>query len=152
VSKRSFFIAMPIGVNLVLALVASLFMWKFEGAPALSYWTGCATVVAGLVSIVGFLILDTHAKETLVSLGVHVVTMVLVFASIYAGYGLMQQGAPVSASWHTSLYFSIVTWTTLGYGDFTVGDELQLLAALEAMAGYVFFGLMVGVTTGLIRR
>jgi hypothetical protein len=64
----------------------------------------------------------------------------------------MQQGAPVSASWHTSLYFSIVTWTTLGYGDFTVRDELQLLAALEAMAGYVFFGLMVGVTTGLIGR
>src|SRR5690554_7474421 len=33
----------------------------------------------------------------------------------------------------TSLYFSIVTWTTLGYGDLKPTDELRLLASLEAL-------------------
>lgn len=41
-----------------------------------------------------------------------------------------------------SLYFSIVTITTLGYGDLTpLTDTGKAIAALEALAGIVLLGL-----------
>ena len=49
-----------------------------------------------------------------------------------------------------ALYFSIVTWTTLGYGDFTPPPELRLVAAIQALVGYLFFGLSVGLGTFLL--
>ncbi len=42
------------------------------------------------------------------------------------------------------LYFSAVTWTTLGYGDLHPDEGLsQFLAASEAIMGYVYMGLLV---------
>lgn len=42
------------------------------------------------------------------------------------------------------LYFSIVTFTTLGYGDFSPISEYRLLAASQALLGYVYLGTIVG--------
>ncbi|REG51025.1 ion channel [Paraburkholderia sp. BL6669N2] len=47
--------------------------------------------------------------------------------------------------WIAALYFSIVTFTTTGYGDYHPTKELRLVAAAEALAGYIFFGLFVAV-------
>jgi hypothetical protein len=41
------------------------------------------------------------------------------------------------------LYFSIVTWTTLGYGDFRPSMELRLFAASEAFLGYLFMAVLI---------
>jgi hypothetical protein len=45
------------------------------------------------------------------------------------------------------LYFSIVTWTTLGYGDFTPPAAIRMIAAIQAMLGYIFLGILVGLGT-----
>ena len=49
-----------------------------------------------------------------------------------------------------ALYFSVVTSTTLGYGDITLSERWQLLASFEAMGGLVLFGastaFLLGVT------
>jgi hypothetical protein len=39
-----------------------------------------------------------------------------------------------------ALYFSIITYTTLGYGDITLGDQWRLLASIEAANGIIMFG------------
>ena len=39
-----------------------------------------------------------------------------------------------------ALYFSMVTSTTLGYGDITLTGRWQLLASFEAMGGLILFG------------
>ena len=39
-----------------------------------------------------------------------------------------------------ALYFSVVTSTTLGYGDITLSERWQLLASFEAMGGLILFG------------
>lgn len=39
-----------------------------------------------------------------------------------------------------ALYFSIVTSTTLGYGDITLTDQWRLLSTFEAMGGLILFG------------
>lgn len=39
-----------------------------------------------------------------------------------------------------AIYFSIVTLTTLGYGDITLSSEWRILASFEAIVGVVMFG------------
>jgi voltage-gated potassium channel Kch len=48
-------------------------------------------------------------------------------------------------NWLDSLYFSVVTWTTLGYGDFRPGtDTVKLFVMTEALLGYVYMGMLIG--------
>lgn len=49
-------------------------------------------------------------------------------------------------SFEQATYFSFVTFTTLGYGDVTLGPEWRLLSGIEAMDGI----LLVGWTTALL--
>ena len=39
-----------------------------------------------------------------------------------------------------ALYFSAVTFTTLGYGDVVLGEDWRMLGALAAMNGIIMFG------------
>ncbi len=55
---------------------------------------------------------------------------------------------PVSElqTFETAVYFSLVTFTTLGYGDITLGPQWRILSGIEAMNGI----LLVGWTTALL--
>jgi hypothetical protein len=76
--------------------------------------------------------------------------ILLLFAQIYSAIGLCgDAGSPTSFA--DGLYFSIVTWTTLGYGDFKPPASLHLFAAFEALYGYVFLGLIVGLIGSFFR-
>ena len=77
--------------------------------------------------------------------------LVLTAAAIYSGYGFVEpEGLPSTPS--DGLYFSIVTWTTLGYGDFQPKPELRLMAAAQAVFGYLFLGLIVGSVSSLLGK
>lgn len=71
------------------------------------------------------------------------ICLVPVFAAIYyampAGQFRIPDGAPTDyGSW---LYYSIVTITTLGFGDYTPAHSLaQGVTAIEVMCGLVFLG------------
>jgi voltage-gated potassium channel Kch len=56
----------------------------------------------------------------------------------------------------TALYFSLVNFTSLGYGDIVMSDRHRLLGALEAANGVMMFGLTAGgvlsIMTGLFSR
>jgi len=45
--------------------------------------------------------------------------------------------------WRDSLYFSLITFTTLGYGDIHPLPETRLVAGVEAALGYLYMGLLV---------
>ena len=45
-----------------------------------------------------------------------------------------------------AFYFSIVTFTTLGYGDITLGEKWRILSGIEAVNGV----LLIGWTTALL--
>ena len=49
-----------------------------------------------------------------------------------------------------ALYFSMVTFTTLGYGDITLAENWRLLAAFEAANGCIVFGWSTALVVAVI--
>lgn len=68
----------------------------------------------------------------------------IVFAIIYWRYGLLQQGEQVDVSLLEATYFSVTTFTTLGYGDFAPIPRIRHITSIQALLGYVALGLWVG--------
>lgn len=52
----------------------------------------------------------------------------------------------------SSLYFSIVTFTTLGYGDITLASNWRLLASFEAALGIIVFGWSTAIVMAVVQR
>ena len=49
-------------------------------------------------------------------------------------------------------YFSVVTYTTLGFGDITPRGRLRLLCAMEAMTGMILVGWSISFTVIQMQR
>jgi hypothetical protein len=68
--------------------------------------------------------------------------LMMFFASLLeAGiWAITYEAIGAIASFERALYFSIVTFTTLGYGDLTLQADWQLLSSFEAANGTIMFG------------
>jgi hypothetical protein len=64
------------------------------------------------------------------------------FALFYYDNGLLYGNETIN-DFGSSLYFSLVTWTTLGYGDFQPLPHIRLWAATQAMFGYTFMAIFI---------
>jgi len=82
-----------------------------------------------------------------VLLMLHVVE-VLLWASVY----ISLPGHAGLNNYAQAVYFSMVTLTTLGYGDITLSVRWQLLAGMEAMVGIMVFGLTTAILFAVIQR
>ena len=66
-----------------------------------------------------------------------------IWATSYLAVGAIQ-------SFEEALYFSMVTFTTLGYGDITLAESWRLLAAFEAANGCIMFGWTTALVVAVI--
>ena len=74
----------------------------------------------------------------------------LLFAGLYVLAG-MDFGE--GATWLTPIYFSTVTFTTLGYGDITPSTSLpQILVMVEVTLGYIGFGGLLSIFAAKMAR
>lgn len=148
-----FLVVSPLAVNALLALAAFVVHPEEFTDRILACWliVGLALVLAS-TAVFGLKTRDVAPKLVLYTLLAQGVILIVIFAGIYRGYGLLYSGAIQSMlnDGQGALYFSVVTWTTLGYGDFTPPPGLRLIAALEALVGYGFFGVSVGIGTFLL--
>jgi hypothetical protein len=78
--------------------------------------------------------------------------MILVFSVLYKNVGLLSQGEIVRPSSLDAIYFSSVTFSTLGYGDFAPHPSARIIAATQALLGNLHLGMIVGATFAAIRR
>ena len=79
--------------------------------------------------------------------------MVLVFAWVHQQIGLMDMsgaGTRGTRDFSDALYFSVVTITTVGYGDFIPTGAGRSIAALQGLLGYFILGIMVSTGFQLI--
>ena len=51
-----------------------------------------------------------------------------------------------------ALYFSMVTFTTLGYGDITLNEQWRLIASIEAATGIIMFGWTIALVINTVQR
>jgi hypothetical protein len=145
----------PLTVNSALA-VASFLIWPevFKSQLWVCYVAFPASLGCAAVTIIGFVWHGFGAKKTLLAVFLHSFVLMVVFAGIYFGHGLLYdlKDAKTQLDRAGALYFSIVTWTTVGYGDFSPMRDIRLIAAFEALIGYLFFGVAVGLGTHLCLR
>jgi inward rectifier potassium channel len=85
------------------------------------------------------------------------VTVNLLFAALYLTVGIDQlQGVVATTNWgkfKEAFFFSAETFTTVGYGRVNpVGDGANVVAAIEAMSGFLSFALATGLMFGRFSR
>lgn len=87
----------------------------------------------------------------LLQMAVTVALLITAFAFVYQKLGIIdgQTGEP-TRDMVSCLYFSVVTFTTLGYGDYYPYGLGRPMAALEALTGYLILGTLVSTSVAII--
>lgn len=71
---------------------------------------------------------------------------------VWAGcYYAIPETASQFSSFSESVYFSMVTFTTLGYGDISLNSDWRLLSGLEAINGIILIGWSTAMMYSLIQ-
>jgi hypothetical protein len=74
-----------------------------------------------------------------------ILTVIFSYTDIYRYLGIIDTNGVVIRDPVSCFYFSVVTYTTLGYGDYRPSSEARLFAASEALVGYILLSLFIGV-------
>jgi voltage-gated potassium channel Kch len=80
---------------------------------------------------------------------VFLIIPIVLDVTVWATFYYAQASLP---NFEGSLYFSTVTFTTVGYGDIVLGKEWRLLATFEAMNGWIIFGWATALIMTFIQR
>lgn len=85
---------------------------------------------------------------------ISVVVLVMFLASLVeaAAWGGLFVYRGAIEDLESAMYFSVVTYTTLGYGDVTLGAPHRMLAAFEAANGIMMFGWTTAVIVAVVQR
>ena len=116
---------------------------------ALSIVAVCVVIhTIGLVFFGQFLIDRFPKLERVVSMRRHVIALMLVFAfvmtlhlieaSLWAAFYYWRD---LFQDFETALYFSLVTYGTIGFGDVVLPERWRLLSGIEGISGVLLCGL-----------
>lgn len=79
-------------------------------------------------------LVSVFLSVTLAAILVSLTIQVWIWAWVYFSYDLL-------GDWNSAVYFSLVTFTSLGYGDIVLGPEVRIFAAFGSVTGLLTFGL-----------
>lgn len=83
---------------------------------------------------------------------VMIATIIGFFTYAYMQLGIVDSVGNVQHDLKTCLYFSTVTFSTLGYGDFNPTKAARGLAAFQSLMGYLTLGVLIGVFVSLLNE
>jgi hypothetical protein len=89
-------------------------------------------------------ILNSLVLTTLVGLAG---AFILVYADAFKTFGLIKTSnqSEIIHDAGIAVYFSLITWTTVGYGDFVPTEWTRFFAATEALIAYVWMAALIAV-------
>jgi hypothetical protein len=135
-----------VGVAAVALLVAGFAL----GGPAERFG-----IVAIILAAIGVVAVGVDLRQGNVGRGLFwyaaiMPGIVMLFAKTYQSTEVMIGGANVAPDFTTAVYFSVVTWTTLGYGDISPTVDGRLWAGCEAFIGLIYMGVLVSIIVAAI--
>jgi voltage-gated potassium channel len=155
--RRLFRIAVVVVVLAFLAALASAFFDDTSDPTGVFFALNVLLVGACPIVIAEALVkrrtIDIHTVMGAICI---YVLIGMIFAFLYASIGLIEGSFFVQTQHATLpdfLYFSYVTETTVGYGDFTAAGSLgQAIAAFEALVGQLYLVTVVAVVVSNMTR
>lgn len=93
--------------------------------------------------------LQSNPLRLLVGLFVFIFALHVVEIGVWAVFYL---AAGVLPTLEQAVYFSIASYTTVGYGDVVLGAEWRILGAAEAAVGVLLFGWSTALLFSVIQR
>lgn len=109
-----------------------------------------------LLSLLRYQAHDIKAHKTLVGQFALVIVVVLFIFIIHAAeiwaYALSFVAIGAVPYFSDALYFSTVTFASLGYGDIVLSDDWRLFGAIEAANGLILFGWSTAFLISLTRQ
>lgn len=141
------------GFTLTIAAASLTNPCMYEGNIGLCYGLFLASGTLAIATASLLVAGEIGLSRAFAFLTLQAICLVATCAAIYAGYGyLTPDGTTDTGSLAIGAYFSIVTWTTLGYGDFQPHPDIRMIAAGQALFGYLFLGLIVGSVSSLLGK
>lgn len=144
------------------ALTGGAWLWLVRGTPIDRAGSGIA-LLGGVFAATFMWLLIVRLRHLLarpdrrwIELGLllfNFALLILVFAWVHQSIGLMDNSGPAARGtrdFGDALYFSIVTITTLGYGDFIPMGPGRAIAAMQGLLGYFILGILVSTGFQLI--
>lgn len=100
----------------------------------------------------GWLLREPHRPKLVILLaGVSLWVLGVVTAGVWIWAAAYQQ-LGVFSTLEEAVYFSLVSYTTLGFGDVLLGKDWRLLAGMEAANGLLNFGLLTALLVEGLRH
>ena len=125
-------VLLPYAALIAFGAISAFIAYFHDRIPNRIAWP--AILFAGLAIVLNFAFLHASAG-------------ILCAAALCTGSTLVTVGAEevrIYSDFTTAAYFSVVTFTTLGFGDLQPMPHARMLAALQASFGYLYLGLLVG--------
>ena len=139
-----------IGITFIVTPV--VYIWLIQTYPAIAAypWLHSAALAIDLALFIAIVVIFARRflsprspYKTFAGfcvLGFFIFDMIIAYANIYRSFGLVD-GSVAVTSLRDFIYFSIITWTTVGYGDIRPSPDSRIFAASEALLGYLTMGL-----------
>ena len=85
---------------------------------------------------------------------IDLIVMLILMATIAEGvlWAFSYLSIEAFKTFEEALYFSLVTYTTLGYGDLVLMDEHRLMAVIEAANGVIMLGWSTAIVVFAIQK
>jgi len=93
-----------------------------------------------------------QGTRLMISTAIFLISIHLVQAAIWALVYMLLPGITEFETFEKSIYFSLVTFTTLGYGEITTSSGNRILAGLEAINGITLIGWSTAVMFAIFKQ
>ncbi|MBD0865388.1 MAG: two pore domain potassium channel family protein [Rhodobacteraceae bacterium] len=95
---------------------------------------------------------ENHLVHHIVAITLVASVLVIAMLLIMLLWAMLLVGLGIFPEFELALYFSMISFTTLGFGDVILPDEWRLLAGFIAADGFFIFGLNTAFVFEVFRR